>query len=74
MSISTAVKKPDLRDQIGRLEELGELTRIRREVDARHVSGLLAQAKQALLFENVRRSVGDTRSMLVCRGVRYIMR
>ena len=54
MSISAAVKKPDLRDQIARLEEQGELLRIRREVDARHVSGLLAQARQALLFERVR--------------------
>ncbi|MBI4493603.1 MAG: UbiD family decarboxylase [Chloroflexi bacterium] len=48
------MQKADLRDQIRVLEEQGELVRIRKEVDARHVSGLIAQSAQALLFERVR--------------------
>src|SRR5687768_16305705 len=54
MAIAEATKKADLRDQIGLLEAQGELLRIRKQVDVRHVSGLIAQAESALLFENLR--------------------
>lgn len=44
----------DLRGFLHRLEANGELLRIRREVDVRHISALVAQASQALLLEKVR--------------------
>jgi len=43
----------DFRGFLRRLEENQELTRIQKPVDARHISSLVAQAKQALFFENV---------------------
>lgn len=44
----------DFRGFLRRLEENGELLRISREVDARYVSALVAQAGRAVLFEKVR--------------------
>jgi 2,5-furandicarboxylate decarboxylase 1 len=42
----------DLRGLISRMETQGELLRIQRPVDVRHVSALTAQADKALLFED----------------------
>ena len=44
----------DFRSFIAKLEKNGELLRIRKEVDARHISSLVAQAPKAVFFENVR--------------------
>lgn len=44
----------DMRDFICKLEENDELMRIKKEVDVRHISSLVAQADKALYFENVR--------------------
>ena len=44
----------DFRGFLKRLEQNQELVRIRKPVDARYISSLVAQAKQALFFENVR--------------------
>ena len=44
----------DFRGFLKRLERDQELVRIRKPVDARYISSLVAQAKQALFFENVR--------------------
>src|SRR5437867_440952 len=41
------------RDVLAGLEAAGELRRIKKPVDPRHVSALAAQAKEATLFESV---------------------
>ncbi|MBI3075602.1 MAG: UbiD family decarboxylase [Deltaproteobacteria bacterium] len=46
--------KEDFRTLLGRLEKEGELRRITKEVDGRHTASLLAQSKQALLFERIK--------------------
>ena len=43
-----------LRSVVGRLAETGGLTRVAREVDARHMSALLVKAENPLVFERVR--------------------
>ena len=44
----------DFRGFLKRLEQNQELARIQKPVDARYISSLVAQAEQALFFENVR--------------------
>ena len=43
----------DFRGFVQRLEKEGELLRVRREVDARYISALVAKSDKALLFEKV---------------------
>ena len=45
--------KPGFRDVLRALEDAGELLRVPRPVDPRHLSGLAAQARQATLFESI---------------------
>lgn len=45
--------KPGFRDVLRAFEDAGELLRIGKPVDVRHVSGLTAQARQATLFEHL---------------------
>lgn len=45
--------KPGLREFLGRLEEAGELRRVKKAVDPRHLSGLMAQAREATFFEQI---------------------
>jgi 2,5-furandicarboxylate decarboxylase 1 len=42
----------DLRGFIGRLENEGELLSIHKEIDAWHISALVAQSRKALYFRN----------------------
>jgi UbiD family decarboxylase len=42
-----------LRDVLARLDESGELLRLEKAVDPRHLSALMAQAPQATFFEQV---------------------
>jgi 2,5-furandicarboxylate decarboxylase 1 len=45
--------KPSFRDVLQRLEDAGELRRIKKPVDPRHVSALAAQAREATFFESI---------------------
>jgi len=49
----TPPTKQSFRDFLQRLEEAGELRRLKKGVDARHVSGLMAQVREASFFEQV---------------------
>jgi 2,5-furandicarboxylate decarboxylase 1 len=44
----------DFRSFVAKLEANGELLRIKKEIDARYISSLVAQAKQAIFFKKVR--------------------
>lgn len=46
--------RPSFRDTLARLEKDGALTRLGKEVDARHLSALVVKADRPLLFERVR--------------------
>jgi 2,5-furandicarboxylate decarboxylase 1 len=45
--------KPGFRDVLRALADAGELLRVPKPVDPRHVSGLIAQVKQATLFDSI---------------------
>ncbi len=45
--------KTSFRDFLQRLEEAGELRRVTKGVDPRHLSALMAQAREATLFEQI---------------------
>ena len=45
--------KEGFRDFLRRLEEAGELRRIKKPVDPRHLSALMAQAREATFFESI---------------------
>lgn len=69
--------REDFRGLLGRLEQSGVLRRIKREVDPRHFSTLLEQARGPLLFERVKgyecaaagNVVGNRRCLTVGLGV-----
>ncbi|MFQ6111376.1 MAG: UbiD family decarboxylase domain-containing protein, partial [Nitrospinota bacterium] len=46
--------KEDLRGLIERLEKAGEVARVRKEVDPRYISALVAKSPKAMVFERVR--------------------
>src|SRR5215475_2248650 len=46
--------RPSFRDSLARLEAMGALHRLRKEVDARHLSALVVKADLPVLFERVR--------------------
>ena len=50
--------KKSFRDFLGELEEAGELARVKKPVDLRDVSSLLAQSPKALVCENLKEYPG----------------
>ena len=47
-------RRPSFRDTLARLDRAGALRRLRKEVDARHLSALVVKSDQPVLFERVR--------------------
>ena len=45
--------KPGFRDVLKALEDAGELRRVKKPVDPRHLSALAAQAREATFFESI---------------------
>ena len=54
LSATMATPRPSFRDTLARLERAGALRRLRKDVDARHLSALIVKADLPLLFERVR--------------------